>query len=70
MTICIGGENGGQKVAAATYLKNFTRRNVDTNSGFSKEFKDAFVRALLQAEPTTLKILVEAVSDNFLFFCL
>ncbi|KAM3338224.1 importin beta-like SAD2 [Capsicum galapagoense] len=60
LSIATGGENGGQKVAAATYLKNFTRRNVDTNSGFSKEFKDAFVRALLQAEPTTLKILVEA----------
>ncbi|CAN4112732.1 unnamed protein product [Withania somnifera] len=60
LSIAIGGENGGQKVAAATYLKNFTRRNVDINSGITKEFRDAFVRALLQAEPTTLKILVEA----------
>ncbi|XP_049408930.1 uncharacterized protein LOC125872255 [Solanum stenotomum] len=63
LSIAIGGENGGQKVAAATYLKNFTRRNVDsidTNSGITKEFRDAFVRALLQAEPMTLKILVEA----------
>ncbi|XP_060197509.1 uncharacterized protein LOC132626607 isoform X2 [Lycium barbarum] len=63
LSISIGGENGGQKVAAATYLKNFTRRNVDsthTNSGITKEFRDAFVRSLLQAEPTVLKILVEA----------
>ncbi|XP_015062518.2 importin beta-like SAD2 homolog [Solanum pennellii] len=63
LSIAIEGENGGQKVAAATYLKNFTRRNVDsidTNSGITKEFRDAFVRALLQAEPMTLKILVEA----------
>lgn len=52
------------KLAAATYLKNFTRRNTDatcTNSSTSKEFRDQLMRALLQVEPPVLKVLIEAV---------
>ncbi|KAJ7955304.1 Importin beta-like SAD2-like protein [Quillaja saponaria] len=62
LSLATGGENQGQKVAAATYLKNFTRRNIEsesTSSKVSKEFKDQLMRALLQVEPSVLKILVE-----------
>nr|GEW17502.1 importin beta-like SAD2 homolog [Tanacetum cinerariifolium] len=58
-----GGENQGQSIAAATYLKNFTRRNTIEGvlaSRASKEFKDVLVRTLLQAEPAILKVLIEA----------
>lgn len=56
----IGGDNKGQTVAAATYLKNYIRKNIDA-SKVSKEFRDAFMRALLQVEPAVLKVLVEGV---------
>lgn len=72
MTFGIGGENGGQKVAGATYLKNFIRRRIEsteTNLEITKAFRDALVCALLQAEPTALKVLVEAVSDLGITFC-
>ncbi|KAL3505566.1 hypothetical protein ACH5RR_030948 [Cinchona calisaya] len=63
LSITTGGESQGVKVAAATYLKNFTRRNFDTdnstNSTVSKDLKDALVRVLLQAEPVVLKVLIE-----------
>ncbi|KAL5579823.1 hypothetical protein UlMin_012265 [Ulmus minor] len=52
-----------QKFAAATYLKNFTRRNIDDAhqpSKVSKEFKDKLFLVLLQAQPPVLKVLVEA----------
>ncbi|KVH89698.1 Armadillo-like helical [Cynara cardunculus var. scolymus] len=58
-----GGENHGQSIAAATYLKNLTRRNTidgGAASRASKEFRDVLVRALLQAEPAILKVLIEA----------
>ena len=67
----VGGENEGQKIAAATYLKNFTRRNVDANgtsSKVSKEFRDALMRALLQVELVVLKVLVEVVCFSRLIF--
>ncbi|KAL5849056.1 hypothetical protein ACOSQ4_007069 [Xanthoceras sorbifolium] len=63
LSIAAGGENQGQRIAAATYLKNFTRRNVESDvasSNISKEFKDHLMRALLQAEPAVLKVLLEA----------
>lgn len=59
-----GGENQSQNIAAATYLKNFTRRNTiegGAASRVSKEFKDVLVRSLLLAEPAILKVLIEAV---------
>ncbi|CAJ2650143.1 importin beta-like SAD2 homolog [Trifolium pratense] len=63
LSISTGGENQGQKIAAATFLKNHTRRNVDssgaTPSNVSKEFKDQLMQALLQVEFPILKILVE-----------
>ncbi|RDX78950.1 Importin beta-like SAD2-like protein [Mucuna pruriens] len=57
------GGNQGQRIAAATYLKNLTRRNVDINgvapSNVSKEFKEQLMQALLQVDLSVLKILVE-----------
>ncbi|KAH9684060.1 Importin N-terminal domain-containing protein [Citrus sinensis] len=61
--IASGGENQGLRIAAATYLKNLTRRNIDGNASctnISKEFKDQLMRVLLQAEPSVLKVLLEA----------
>nr|GMD29133.1 importin beta-like SAD2 homolog [Ipomoea batatas] len=63
LSIATGGENEGQKVAAATYLKNVIRRNIDANDAnqkLSKEFRDALVRVLLQTEPAILRVLNEA----------
>lgn len=60
----IGGENQGLRIAAATYLKNLTRRNIDSNASctnINKEFKDQLMQVLLQAEPSVLKVLLEAV---------
>ncbi|XP_031396138.1 importin beta-like SAD2 homolog isoform X3 [Punica granatum] len=62
LSIATGNGERGQKVAAATYLKNFTRRNLDgenPQSNVSKEFKDQLLRALLQVEPEILKVLIE-----------
>lgn len=59
-----GGNNQGQKVAAATYLKNFTKRQIEGGSSYLEvdcEFKNRLMQALLQAEPAVLKVLVEAV---------
>lgn len=66
--LSIGGENQGQKVAAATYLKNFTRQSINDDgalSKVSKEFKEHLLQALLQVEPVVLKVLVEAVCIFF-----
>ncbi|OMO58548.1 hypothetical protein COLO4_34539 [Corchorus olitorius] len=64
LSIAAGGQNPGQRIAASTYLKNFARRNIevhdDSSPKVSKEFKDQFMRTLLQAEPSVLKVLVEA----------
>ncbi|KAL2338903.1 hypothetical protein Fmac_013349 [Flemingia macrophylla] len=64
LSISTGAGNQGQKIAAATYLKNLTRRNVDSINGVapsnvSKEFKEQLLQALLQVELSVLKILVE-----------
>ncbi|KAI3821597.1 hypothetical protein L1987_09166 [Smallanthus sonchifolius] len=60
ISIAVGGENQGQSIAAATYLKNFTRRNTIEASRVSREFRDVLVRFLLQAQPAILKVLIEA----------
>ncbi|XP_057416907.1 importin beta-like SAD2 homolog isoform X2 [Lotus japonicus] len=63
LSISAGGENQGQKIAAATYLKNLTRRSIDTSgatpSNVSNELKEQLLQALLQVEFPVLKILVE-----------
>uniref|UniRef100_A0A9I9DMS1 Importin beta-like SAD2 homolog n=1 Tax=Cucumis melo TaxID=3656 RepID=A0A9I9DMS1_CUCME len=58
----VGNHDQGQKVAAAAYLKNLSRRNIEGEfpcSNVSKGFKDELLRALFQAEPKVLKVLVE-----------
>ncbi|XVE82344.1 hypothetical protein DITRI_Ditri15bG0140800 [Diplodiscus trichospermus] len=64
LSVAAGGQNQGQRIAASTYLKNFARRNIEFNDGssskVSKEFKAQLMRTLLQAEPSVLKVLVEA----------
>lgn len=61
------GASGGVNVAAATYLKNFTRRNIDKDETRSslvgKHFKDGLLGVLLKAEPSVLKLLIEIVSN-------
>ncbi|XLU79634.1 hypothetical protein S245_003055 [Arachis hypogaea] len=57
LSISTRGEDQGQKVAAATYLKNFTRRNMDSSSAATissvgKEFKEQLMQALLQPSST------------------
>ncbi|KAG9144523.1 hypothetical protein Leryth_010748 [Lithospermum erythrorhizon] len=61
--IASNDEDQGVRIAAATFLKNLTRKNTDasnSNSTVSKEFKDALVNALLRAESAVLKVLIEA----------
>ncbi|KAK9139093.1 hypothetical protein Scep_008774 [Stephania cephalantha] len=61
--LSIRGENQGLRIAAATYLKNFARRNLDGEQSSSKigvQFRNRLVQALLQAEPVVLKVLVES----------
>lgn len=68
LTICdvaIGDGDQGMRVAAATYLKNFTRRNLETrlcSSEVYKEFRDQLAQALLRVEPAILRVLIEVVS--------
>ncbi|KAK9136588.1 hypothetical protein Sjap_007182 [Stephania japonica] len=65
-----GGENQGLRIAAATYLKNFARRNLDGEQSSSKigvHFRNRLVQALLQAEPVVLKVLVESVCSFLMF---
>lgn len=69
-SLSAGGENQGQKVAAATYLKNFTKHSINNNDGtslskVSKEFKDQLMQTLLLVEPAVLKVLVEVVCELF-----
>ncbi|XP_057524952.1 importin beta-like SAD2 homolog isoform X3 [Amaranthus tricolor] len=63
LSLINGNGNQGQKVAAATYLKNLIRRNIygeDQFPSFSKEFKDKLLETLLRVEMPVLRILVEA----------
>ncbi|CAH9120422.1 unnamed protein product [Cuscuta epithymum] len=61
LSIVTGGETESQKLASATYLKNLIRRNANgPNPEFSKEFRDALMRALFQTEPAILNVLIEA----------
>lgn len=76
----VDGKNQYLKVAAATYLKNFTRRSIDKDDAGSsmvvKRFKDALLGALLKADPPVLKLLIETVSNigligrRTLLFCI
>ncbi|XP_020101763.1 uncharacterized protein LOC109719467 isoform X2 [Ananas comosus] len=63
LAVATGGESHGRRVAAATYLKNFTRRRMDkvpSSPELHREFRNQLAQALLQTEPAILKVLVEA----------
>jgi hypothetical protein len=62
--VVIGDGDQGMRIAAATYLKNFTRRNLETSLSSSelyKEFRDQLAQALLRVEPAILRVLIEVL---------
>ncbi|XP_066392007.1 uncharacterized protein [Miscanthus floridulus] len=61
-TMAMGDGDQGMRAAAATYLKNFTRRNLESSLSSSelyKEFRDQLAQALLRVEPAILRVLIE-----------
>ncbi|RLM69385.1 uncharacterized protein C2845_PM17G14880 [Panicum miliaceum] len=63
LAVAAGDGDQGVRVAAATYLKNFTRRNMEgslSSSHLYKEFRDQLAQTLLQVEPAILRVLIEA----------
>ncbi|KAG9459904.1 hypothetical protein H6P81_004412 [Aristolochia fimbriata] len=63
LLIARGGNNQGEKIAAATYLKNFTKSHYESDSSFLKghhPYRNQLAQALLEVEPIVLKVLVEA----------
>ncbi|KAF8644970.1 hypothetical protein HU200_066275 [Digitaria exilis] len=63
LAVAAGDGDQGVRVAAATYLKNFTRRNIESSLSSSelyKEFRDQLAQALLRVEPAILRVLIEA----------
>ncbi|PWZ25480.1 Importin beta-like SAD2 [Zea mays] len=64
LAVAAGDGDQGMRVAAATYLKNFTRRNLETrlcSSEVYKEFRDQLAQALLRVEPAILRVLIEVL---------
>ncbi|CAD6252436.1 unnamed protein product [Miscanthus lutarioriparius] len=62
LAVAAGDGDQGMRVAAATYLKNFTRRNLESSLSSSelyKEFRDQLAQALLRVEPAILRVLIE-----------
>lgn len=62
LSLSTGSEDRGLRIAAAAYLKNFTRRSIQSSKS-SKEFKDMLLRALLIVDSAILKILIEVFCD-------
>ncbi|PUZ45866.1 hypothetical protein GQ55_8G258700 [Panicum hallii var. hallii] len=63
LAVAAGDGDQGVRVAAATYLKNFTRRNMEgslSSSQLYKEFRDQLAQTLLQVELAILRVLIEA----------
>lgn len=71
-----GGPEKGQRVAAATYLKNFLRSHWSDEKTMSVEerieFRNQLMEVLLRVDGLVLKLLAEAVSHLFLLvkYCL
>ncbi|KAF7053474.1 hypothetical protein CFC21_061396, partial [Triticum aestivum] len=58
----VGDGDQGTRIAAATYLKNFVRRNMEgglSSSDLYREFRDQLAQALLRVEPAILRVLIE-----------
>ncbi|CAO2150244.1 unnamed protein product [Urochloa humidicola] len=63
LAVAAGDGDQGVRVAAATYLKNFTRRNMEgslSSSELYKEFRDQLAQVLLRVESAILRVLIEA----------
>jgi hypothetical protein len=68
--VAVGDGDQGMRVAAAAYLKNFTRRNLESSLSSSehyKEFRDQLAQALLRVEPAIFRVLIEVVSLILLY---
>lgn len=65
-----GGPEKGQRVAAATYLKNFLRSHWSEENAMSVEerleFRNQLIEILLRVDGLVLKLLAEAVSITYL----
>jgi len=64
-----GSDNQGLRIAASTYLKNFTRRHMERKPYSLElhiEFRNQLAQALLRVEPAVLKVLIEAVCTCYL----
>jgi hypothetical protein len=62
--VAVGDGDQGTRIAAATYLKNFARRNMEgglSSSALYVEFRDQLAQALLRVEPAILRVLIEIV---------
>ncbi|XP_062182615.1 uncharacterized protein LOC133886794 [Phragmites australis] len=62
LAVATGDGDQGIRVAAATYLKNYTRRNMEgslSSSEIYKEFRDQLAQALLRVDPAILRVLIE-----------
>ncbi|KXG29170.1 uncharacterized protein LOC8086009 [Sorghum bicolor] len=62
LAVAAGDGDQGMRVAAAAYLKNFTRRNLESSLSSSehyKEFRDQLAQALLRVEPAIFRVLIE-----------
>ncbi|XP_051180407.1 uncharacterized protein [Lolium perenne] len=62
LAVAAGDGDQGTRIAAATYLKNFARRNMEgglSSSALYVEFRDQLAQALLRVEPAILRVLIE-----------
>ncbi|VAH92247.1 unnamed protein product [Triticum turgidum subsp. durum] len=62
LAVAAGDGDQGTRIAAATYLKNFVRRNREgglSSSDLYREFRDQLAQALLRVEPAILRVLIE-----------
>ncbi|KAL6908038.1 hypothetical protein ACP4OV_002208 [Aristida adscensionis] len=62
LAVAAGDGDQGMRIAAATYLKNFTRRNIEgslSSPEMYREFRNQLAQALLRVDPAILRVLIE-----------
>uniref|UniRef100_A0ACD6AN67 Uncharacterized protein n=1 Tax=Avena sativa TaxID=4498 RepID=A0ACD6AN67_AVESA len=62
LVVAAGDGDQGTRIAAATYLKNFVRRNMEKGLSSSRlyaEFRELLTQSLLRVEPAILRVLIE-----------
>jgi hypothetical protein len=64
-SVCTGGQDQGQRTAAATYLKNYVRNHwsggAPAQLNERLEFRNQLVHVILEVDAPVLKLLAEAV---------